>query len=273
MGVDSECLHDLRVALRRTKAALRFFKPVLRGTSAGELRQSITSVCDKLSIARDSHVWMEFLRKYEAENFGAGKAAWEDYFTLQQSKNQQCMEELRQFLQSEEFKKPFRQVNFFARIEIPRLERERGRKMADLKVFTSRRLYKAYDRLPRLEKSLRKMTMEELHNVRRECRRVRYAAEFATPALGRKALMVERKLNGITDLLGKIHDIDVYLQMHAGSSLVVSAELRRHLISARRKAIKKTVSAWNEVNSQGFRNIIISICRFRNKNKTDKKSR
>ncbi|MDD4872527.1 MAG: CHAD domain-containing protein [Kiritimatiellae bacterium] len=270
MGVDPECLHDLRVTLRRTKAALRFFKPVLKNTSAGELRQSITKVCDQLSLARDSQVWMEFLREFEAGHFGAGKIAWEDYFSLQQSKNDQCLEDLRHFLQSEEFKKPFRQVSFFARIEIPRLERERGRRMAGLKEFISRRFYKAYEKLPRLEKPFRAMNIEELHAVRRQCRRVRYAAEFASPALGRKALIVEKKLNGVTDVLGKIHDIDVYLQIHAGNSLVVSTELRRHLASARRKAMKKTIRAWRDVNSQRFHKTVASICRIKNKDKADK---
>jgi CHAD domain-containing protein len=261
MGVDPECLHDLRVALRRTRAALRFFKPVLKGTTAGELRKSISGVCDKLSIARDSQVWMQFLKEFGECSFGEGRDAWGDYFGLQQSRNEKCLKELRQYMQSEEFRKPFRQVSFFARVEIPRLERERGRKMEELKVFISRRLYKEFNRLPRLKKSFRAMTMEELHAVRRKCRRIRYAAEFASPALGGKALMVEKKLKDITDFLGTIHDMDVYLQMHMGSSIEVSTGLRRHLDSTRRKALRKAATAWKEVSSEGFRKIVGSICR------------
>ena len=263
MGVDPECLHDLRVALRRTKAALRFFKPVLRNTTADELRDSITHVCDRLSIARDSQVWLQFLKEFETGGFGTGRGAWEDYFNLQQSKNEKCLEDLRQFIQSEEFKKPFRQVSFFARVEVPRLERERGRRMEHLKVFISRRLYKAFTKLPRLKKSLRAMDMEELHAVRRKCRRVRYAAEFASPALGSRALMVERKLKDMTDLMGTIHDVDVYLQMYMGSSLEVSTSLRRHLDSTRRKAMRKAVHGWRELSSEGFRRTVELICHRR----------
>ena len=74
---------------------------------------------------------MQFLTEFEKESFGTGRAAWEDFFRLQQSKNEKCLDELRRFLQSEDFRKPFRQVSFFARVEVPRLERERGRKMVE----------------------------------------------------------------------------------------------------------------------------------------------
>lgn len=263
MGVDPECLHDLRVALRRTRAALRFFKPVLKGTTAVELRDSITRVCNRLSVARDSQVWMQFLKEFETGGFGTGRGAWDDYFNAQQTKNEKCLEDLRLFIQSEEFKKPFRQASFFARVEVPRLERERGRQMEDLKAFISLRLYKAFTRLPRLKKSLKSMDVDELHFVRRKCRRVRYAAEFASPALGPRALTVERKLKDMTDLLGTIHDVDVYLQMYMGNSLEVSTSLRRHLDSTRRKAMRKAIHEWRELSSESFRRTVASICRRR----------
>jgi len=271
MGVDPECLHDLRVALRRTKAALRFFNPVLRETTAVELQESISRVCDRLSIARDSQVWIQFLGEFEKGNFGTGRAAWEDYFHLQQSKNEQCLDELRWFLQSDDFRRPFHQVSFFARVEVPRLERERGRNMEELKAFISRRLFRGFKRMPRPDKSFRAMSMEEIHEFRRKCRRVRYAAEFASPALGRRALMVERKLKELTDHLGTIHDMDVYLQMYPGSSLEISTGLRRHLDSERRKAIRKAASVWKEVSSDSFRRTVAGICRHRNNDNAGKK--
>lgn len=107
------------------------------------------------------------------------------------------------------------------------------------------------------------MDMEELHAVRRKCRRVRYAAEFASPALGSRALMVERKLKDMTDLMGTIHDVDVYLQMYMGSSLEVSTSLRRHLDSTRRKAMRKAVHGWRELSSEGFRRTVELICHRR----------
>jgi hypothetical protein len=111
--------------------------------------------------------------------------------------------------------------------------------------------------------------MDELHTLRRECRRMRYAAEFAVPALGRKALSVEKNLKDFTDFLGRIHDLDVYLQLHVDTPLVVSTSLRTHLEAMRRKAIRKANRAWKNLSSDEFRNTVAAICRHENKARSD----
>ena len=59
-GTDEEALHDLRVSLRRFRAALRFFRPLLP-TSSSSLDLAIADIFRVTGPFRDLQVWRTFL--------------------------------------------------------------------------------------------------------------------------------------------------------------------------------------------------------------------
>ena len=61
-GRDPEHLHDYRVALRRFRAALRMFKPLLEGTSHASIDRRLKDLSDHLGPLRDIHVALELVR-------------------------------------------------------------------------------------------------------------------------------------------------------------------------------------------------------------------
>lgn len=65
----------------------------------------------------------------------------------------------------------------------------------------------------RVDVSLGDARVEEVHALRRRCRRIRYLSEFAEPILGRSVHKLTQHLKGISTSLGKRHDAD--MQTHA----------------------------------------------------------
>jgi CHAD domain-containing protein len=66
-GEDIEALHDMRVASRRLRAALRIFKPAFPKKPHLTVESKVKSITGALGTVRDSDVLIEFLQKYAIE--------------------------------------------------------------------------------------------------------------------------------------------------------------------------------------------------------------
>lgn len=253
IGIDPEHLHDLRVAIRRARAALRFFKPVLKKTPVADLREDIARLCDQLSLARDAQVWLEYLDKLQRKPRVNRDPRWREYLQLQQQKNDESLEDLRTLLRSEDFKKLLRQAAYFARVEIPRVERSRGRLLGSLKTLIAGRLRREYRKLIQTPVRFADMDPEALHAFRRQGRRVRYAAEFSAPALGKTTLRLERKLKALADALGTVHDMDSHVPLEKERQEYLPAVLVRHAERLRRQALRDAARVWAGLRGPRFR--------------------
>jgi CHAD domain-containing protein len=58
---------------------------------------------------------------------------------------------------------------------------------------------------------------EDMHELRRRCRRVRYLAEFGEPLFGDIGHEMIVRLSSVTRALGQLHDMDVGLEYLAGN--------------------------------------------------------
>lgn len=199
-GVDLECLHDYRVALRRFRAALRMFRPLLtEETSAAVLRKRLGDLSDQLGPPRDAHVLYQLFESFELPE------------SVQQQLRDRVAQANRQIveiLQSEACLETVQQLNRFLRVELPALERkQKGPQYTD---FSNARLAALMKRIVKQHPEELKADPVQLHELRKLCRRGRYYAEFAAPVLGKETRRLAKELRKVAAALGDVRDAQIH---------------------------------------------------------------
>lgn len=248
LGTDPEPLHDLRVALRRFRTGLRFFRRVLAPTSAPALFSALARVTSRLGPIRDSQVWMTFLDEPERLARLMDDPA---YRKAQQAENDRQLRALRTLLSGHAYGRIMTQMAYLVRVELPALQRTS--ESVPFRTFATKKLRRGYDHLCEDRIVVRKLSVEEAHALRKRCKRVRYRAEFTEMVLGPRVRQLGVRLKEATHALGDLHDMDVHLAEAAAAQPPVPAALVKDMIRIRRVALAQSVTAWRRVREKEFR--------------------
>ncbi len=255
LGKSTLPLHDFRVALRRFRALLRIFKKPLAGTSAPRLYTSYTELCSGLGPFRDTDVWIDFLeavaRKPRIDRRSLG-AILRDART----KRETGMKELRAILGGREWQAARRGTMRLLNVELARPEPRDLRE--NIRPFAARQLKRQLRRLDSASYPGDRAAPEEIHELRKICRRVRYSAEFFAPVLGEPVWKLAQRLKNITTSLGALHDMDAYEKRLAGRRSRAAAALRRLLRVERAKSRDLFRRNWRELRSGKFRKRVLA---------------
>jgi len=202
-GVDPEELHDMRVATRRLRAALRVFVEVLP-PEAEALRQEAGWLGRSLATVRDLDVQLAQLQEWRVGLPEPDRAGLDALSNLVSEHRVQARAELLAVLDSERYSQFVASAEhvlqigsenpspLLAEAEAPRLI---GRPY--------RKLRKSGDPLDAHSPSA------ELHALRIRAKRLRYAVEFVTPVYGGPARRFVSRVVGLQDLLGDHQDAHV----------------------------------------------------------------
>lgn len=209
LGNAPEALHDMRVAVRRLRAAVLAFKSALRPRLRADLRDDLKWLAQALGGVRDLDVQLENLALREASLPPAYVKALEPF---------------RRYLRGE---RAMRRRTMLSALDsrryfelLARLERyatgadsahDRGPK-AELPVARvgRRLLRKRFDRLLSLGRALgASSSPTELHAVRLQAKKLRYLLEFLRDFAGPNAPRVVKKLVEVQDRLGEHNDAHV----------------------------------------------------------------
>ncbi|MBU0677854.1 MAG: CHAD domain-containing protein [Verrucomicrobia bacterium] len=247
-GVNPEHLHDVRVALRRCRSAIALFKPLIRETGAEEADRRIQDFNRRLGSARDTDVWIEFLKREAL--IDARDKAWKRYMESQEVRARNSDEELRPILESDELRDVMKRLAFLVRIELPRLiGREDGK---SFRKFAARRLRKTFKRIAKTTCDAEHLEPEELHRIRRLCRRERYWAEFTAPVLGKGMQRLAGDLKLVTASLGDVHDMDVHIEAIETEAVQAPESLRPYLSAYREGALGKFAEVWKKFHGKKY---------------------
>jgi len=255
-GEDPERLHDLRVAIRRSRAAVRFFRRLAVLAPALSLSDGWGAVNRQLGGTRDQDVWLEYLSSATVRDACGKSAEWAGYLDLQVAGREQAPKAARGILEGREFADLMRRWQYFLRVELS--DALRGDESPPLKAHATRRLRKALPAIldhPRLSAGT---LPEEAHDLRRVCRRTRYWAEFLTPVLGRSTATLARRLKAVADTLGELHDIDTGLARVVEDSRPVPAGLLTALNRDRRRWWRAYDASWEKLTRRKFRRKILN---------------
>ncbi|MBT3378017.1 MAG: CHAD domain-containing protein [Lentisphaerae bacterium] len=254
-------LHDLRVANRRFRAAIRLFRRQLAPLAANELSERFSTIADGLGEARDLDVWLTFLRNLKANARMASTGRWEAFLDGQESRRRKSALRLGAALESSDSIRVMQDAAFLLRVILP--ERLRECASPPISPFLARNLRRVLKRLRLAEKGVKRGDAEGMHGLRKKVRRYRYWAEFAAPILGDEVQELVRRLKCVADALGDIHDADVHSEMLVGTGKVVQRGLRKALKVERRQAVHLFSEAWGRLQDRPFRRALKRALRER----------
>jgi len=210
-GEDIEELHDMRVATRRMRSAFRVFGPHYKPRAIRPHVAGLRRTARALGAVRDLDVFMDKARRYleslppeRADDLDPLLLAWQDQREqaraemiahFDSAKYVDFCRGFRPFLQSPgagaRKGTGFPPVPRLVRHVVPRL------------IYTRWAVVQAFG--PLLESA----SIEALHALRIECKRLRYALEFFGEVLGEEAKEVIQEVVRLQDHLGDLNDADV----------------------------------------------------------------
>jgi CHAD domain-containing protein len=208
-GEDPEGVHQMRVATRRLRGALRAFKFILPVRNAGFLNREFRWLAGVLGQVRDLDVYQANLKRYAAEIPDAEAANLNDYREHLQERWVEARKRLLACLASQRYRKVKER---FARFI------ERGPSRATLRRFrtltiadASRQLIeKRYERVLRRGRRIAPDSPDEsFHALRIQCKRLRYLFEFFSLCYGKLFRPYVKRLKKLQDALGEIQDVHV----------------------------------------------------------------
>jgi CHAD domain-containing protein len=243
---DPEGVHQARVATRRLRSDLRTFRPLLDREWASELRDELDWLAPVLGVVRDGDVMLERMRRRAAQvpEVDAGGAAL--VLATLEAERGEAHARLLETLRGERYLVLLDRL--VAAANAPALLLE-----ADLPAPTvlPRLVRRPWRGLARRVKAIGKQPADEdLHAVRIEAKRVRYAAEAVAPVLGRQARTFARAAATLQEVLGDLNDAVVaerWLRGWAGESRSTPAAFAAgQLAGLERAAAQETRARWRK---------------------------
>jgi len=266
LGLDPEYLHDMRVATRRMRAALRLFRGTLPPGRVTVLRRELRWLGNALGRVRDLDVYLMSLTA-AAGHLPAGMRDGLDVYlnhvrtsrgqarramlrALSTKRYAQLVQSLERFLTAGPPHEPARAV---AARPLPRVARK----------LVRTRLKRV---LQEGRAAGRKSTDEELHRLRIRCKRLRYACEFFQDVYGAPSREFARRVRRLQDLLG-LHQDAVVASRALGEFVTADSPptanssdargavdaLREHYAEQARVARRRFFAAWREFNRKKVR--------------------
>ena len=241
LGIDPEYVHDMRVATRRLRTALRVLDGALRAPTRARLGRELRWIGRALGRVRDCDVELMTVARMTKDATSAERAA------------------LAVFRNEIEIRRARRRADLIARLDSPRFAALRAEARPWIQMRPDTRLKKgaqapAYIVGPRIvaewdrrmldacDEARRRPTAANVHQLRIAIKRVRYAVEYFSdlegPGAGRRA----KRLGRLQNMLGARQDAAVLLERMKRYARTIPARDRELLLGAR-SAIHKIEGA------------------------------
>ncbi len=222
-GTDIEELHDMRVAVRRLRAAVQLFRPYLPKQQAAYLRKNLRRLGHALGPARDYDVMLANLADYRAALPAQAQESLEPLARRWQRKRERAREAMLAYLESKRYRVLKQRMHAFLEpasapaagtgkngaAAAPPSALHEPLVCAEVPGLLASR----YEKVLTYEPSLQGASIERLHALRIDCKRLRYALEFLREALCAEAEDAIDDLKQAQDHLGEMNDAYVASQV------------------------------------------------------------
>ena len=228
LGGDPEELHDMRVATRRMRSALKFFEDALP-EEAGHFRDELQFFASVLGEVRDLDVQIEQLETWISEADEEDREPLSKTVGALEKRRAAAREDLLEALDSERYERFESSFTEFLRrgsvaggyADEPALA-----VAPDLLSRPHRKWRKAAERVDETSHP------EEYHDLRKKGKRLRYALEFLSGVYGEKSTgKIVKPLKELQDELGRHQD------------LIVSGDLLKQLATDSQRLLSRTAFA------------------------------
>ncbi len=224
LGADIEHVHDMRVATRRMRSAFRLFAPFFDAKTVRPLVRGLRRTAQALGAVRDLDVFREKAERFVAEHPGL---SLEPLFSTWQADYDAARQALLAELDSKRFARFVERFQTF--ISTPRMGaisvNDNSALANQVRYVVPRLIYEHYERVRAYETVLGEASLDTLHALRIDFKRLRYAVEFFAEVLGPEASLVIKEIKIMQDHLGDLNDARVALEMLEG---FISEHWRAH---------------------------------------------
>lgn len=206
VGEDPEALHDMRVATRRLRAAVRIFAAGIPARLQGALNQELRWLGEVLGKVRDLDVQLAKLDSFVTAapaGFRPALACLQEYLKGERTRQRADM------LVGLDTARYFRLLTRLERFAYGRASRRSGDAAAQEPIAAAgrRAIKKAFRRLIKRGEQIQAMPRpEDLHALRIRAKRLRYLLEFLQELTGKPSRRLVKRLTELQDLLGSYHD-------------------------------------------------------------------
>jgi CHAD domain-containing protein len=223
--VDTEFLHDFRVAVRRTRATLKLGRPVLPEVMRSRWEPAFRSIGDLTTPVRDLDVYELSLPAMTHWLVTANPSDLDPLAVHLKTRRTAARRVMVRSLRSAAFR---RQVTGWGEelTLLPVLPQEAGGEPLSAGDLADRSISRVYRRVARDGAVIgADSPASDLHNLRKRCKELRYALEVFAPlidqAAGKRAVA---DLKGLQDVLGRFQDSEVQRQAMRGFAEEMMAE-------------------------------------------------
>jgi len=206
-------VHDLRVASRRLREGLALFSPCFPAKKSARLDKRVRKVTRMLGELRNTDEACLFFSELAPRQSADSAHQIEELLSALRGEREQAHKKLKKELAALD-PKPLR-AEFSALGSRPNLFRS-----SVVDPFTSIAFFAGGAIMERaqtlgelLPRAVREEESEAQHQLRIAVKKMRYRLEIMAPLLGSGYEELHAALKGYQDVLGKLHDIDVFSQM------------------------------------------------------------
>ena len=205
----AEALHQMRVGLRRLRAAIALFGDVVEDGEQARIRAELKWITNALGLARDldvlgAEVFQPLQKAYGADaNVAAGQRHFED-------RRRDAYSNAKAAIKSDRFRNVMLEVTEW--VEVGPWTENADVLQLGIEDFAAERLRELRKKIKRKGEHLKSVSDAKRHKLRILVKRMRYAAEFfaATFAAKKQAKRHEKMLDALKDMqsaLGGLNDI------------------------------------------------------------------
>ena len=209
-NIDSEYLHDLRVAVRRTRSALTQIKGLFTAEQLETFKTHFAWIGKTTGAVRDLDVYLLAFNDYQQQLPESEQAAllpFKDFLIKQHRKEQR---KLRTVLNSAEFKQKITEWEQF----LNNKEAMRGENSELLtQDMANQQIWKLYKKVKKQGLAIDQDTpAEALHDLRKTCKKLRYMMEFFQSIYPNEIHLLIKRLKKLLNNLGDFQDFEVQVQ-------------------------------------------------------------
>lgn len=202
---ETDALRRYRVATRRLRSALRFFRDAYGDREARSLRSGLSDLADALGLVRDLDVRIEHLDRWSRERADDAPADVEPLLVTWGRERNEAAGALVRELESRRHRRLLeRLIAFVERPSAPAPKDDRPGRLTRDRAASS--IWSAFENVRAYGPVIPWADLPTLHALRVDAKRLRYAIEFLAPILGPQHELLVERLVALQDHLGALND-------------------------------------------------------------------
>jgi CHAD domain-containing protein len=214
--IDTEFLHDLRVAIRRARSLIGQTKGVLDEDTTHLLQKELKTMGDATGAVRDLDVYLLQKESYLLKLPEALKGGGVQLFRVLQRKRRTARDRMAKVMEGSDFGNALAALDLFVKSE----SSARGNAAMDVPVgeLAKTVIWKRFRRILRKGRQISDDTPDEkLHELRIDCKKLRYLLEFFISLFPEEEMKrLIKQLKGLQENLGDFNDLSVQQDFLAG---------------------------------------------------------